>query len=186
MTTIDENAGGQAEELELELEKDLGEDPLDSLGEDELRAEAKKLRAIATRKSNKTESVVKKEEPVKVVVPPTDDFIKKSDVAKIAVRDAKELVSDEIKEHWDELIDIPLFGYDNLDAKSIAKNMAERMAIFNARKPKVEAKEDVSDLSTTKSNGTGSGPSVKTEKKKDPPNFALPKQPNEWYQSPKN
>lgn len=182
MQNDEKNAGEQAAELELELETTTGEDPLDSLGEEELRAEAKKLRAIANRKKE-NHVAVKKEEPAKTVIPPTDDFIKKSDVAKFAARDAKELVSDEVKEHWDDLIGIPLGDYDNLDAKSIAKNMTERLVIYKARNPQGEKKEDVSDLTTTKANGTGSGPTAKTEVK-NPPNFNLPKQPKDWYQSP--
>lgn len=181
MTTNEEDSAGQdATDLELELEKDPGEDPLDLLGEDELRAEAKKLRAIATRKT-KVEPVVKVEEPVKTVITPTDDFVKKSDLARLAVSEAKVLVSEDVKEHWDDLINIPLSGYDNLDAKSIAANMTERLVIFNARNPKKEEKEDISDLSTTKATGTGSGPSDKKDKPKDPPNYKKPSQPEDWY-----
>jgi hypothetical protein len=180
MSNDEPNAGQDATDLELELETTSGEkDPLDLLGEDELRAEAKKLRAINNRKP-KVDTVVKKEEPAKVVVP-TDDFIKKSDVARLAVSNAKDLVSDEVREHWDDLLNIPLSGYDNLDAKSIAQNMADRLVIYNARNPKVEKKEDVSDLSTTKATGTGSGPAEKKDKVKDPPNFSVSKKPDDWY-----
>lgn len=186
MQNDENNAGEQAIELELEVadanQTIPGEDPFDKIEDESVRAEAKKFRAIATRK--KDVPVVKKEEPVKPVVAPADDFIKKSDVARLAVEDAKELVSDEVREHWDDLIGIPLSGYDNLNAKSIAKNMAERLVIFNARNPKTEEKVDVSDLSTTKANGTGSGPEPKGTAPKDPPNFSLPKQPKDWYTPP--
>ena len=177
MSNDETNAGEVAQDLELELETTPGEDPLDLLGEDELRAEAKKLRAINNRKP-KVEPVVKKEEPVK---PVESEFVTKADLARLAVSEAKVLVSEEVKEHWDDLINIPLSGYDNLDAKSIAANMTERLVIFNARNPKVEKKEDVSDLSTTKATGTGSGPSDKKDKPKDPPNYKPALQPDDWY-----
>jgi len=175
------NAGEGAEDLELE--KNPGDDPFDLIEDEQLRADAKKFRAIANRK---VKVAVVEKPPVVVEKSPikTDDFVKKSDLALMAVNGAKELVSNEVKEHWDDLMEIPLSGYDNLDAKSIANNMAERLVIFNARNPVGEKKEDVSYLTTTKTTGTGSGPSVdKTKTVKNPPNFNLPTKPDDWYKS---
>jgi len=185
MTNNDLNAGGGAADTELEVEKPEGDDPFDKIEDEGLRADAKKYRAIATRKSEKKEPVVeKKVEPV-VVHADTSDFLKKSDVAKLALQEAKDLVSDEVKEHWDELIAIPLAGYDNLSAKSIAQNMADRLVIWEARNPSKEKKEDVSDLKSTSANATGGGQGGdKSIPKKDPPNFHLPLQPKDWYKAP--
>ena len=188
MSNDEKNLGEEGIDLELEPKDEnlngQGDDPLDLLEGEDLRNEAKKFRSISQRKPK-----VVVEKKAEVVIPKittdTSDFLKKSDIAKIALQDAKELVSDEIKEHWDDLIAIPLAGYDNLNAKSIAKNMAERLVIFQQRNPTGEKKEDISDLTTTRANGTGSGPSSDKTVKKDPPNFALPKQPKDWYAPPK-
>ena len=188
METNDENnASNPASEIELESNETLSSDPIDLIEDvDELRAEAKKFRSISQRKP-KAPVVEKPVEPVKPAPTDTSDFLKKSDVARLALQEAKDLASDEVKEHWDELISIPLSGYDNLNAKSIAANMAKRLVIYRLDNPKVEKKETgAEDLSKTNAVGTGGGSGGdKSIPKKDPPNFNLPKKPEEWYTSPK-
>lgn len=159
--------------IEPQGDETQGDDPFDRIEDETVRDEAKKYRAIATRKD-------KKETKVEPTVQPTSNFVTKTDMAKIAVKEAKETASEEVKANWDELLNIPLAGYDNLDAKSIVSNMTDRLAIFKAR-PVVEKKVDPTvDLKTTQSLGTGTGVAPK-DKPKDPPNFNLPRQPEDWY-----
>jgi len=171
-------------ELENDFEKDhdQGTDPLDLITDpDELRDEVKKFRAIAKRRASKE---VKVEEKPKEEKPATEtNFVTKADLARVATREAKELVGEDIVAVYDELLKIPLGGYDHLDAKSIAANLKERFAIFKARSPEEKKKEDLSELTTTKvAVGTGAGTDKKTEPaKKDPPNFSIPQKVDNWY-----
>ena len=158
-------------------------DPLDLLSDPEaIRAEAKKFRSIAQRKAKPV--VEKKTETPSVIQ--TSDFVRKSDLERGATNKAKQLVGPEVAAEFDELVKIPLGGYDPLDAESIASNLRERYAILKARKPTEEKNSGVNDLSSTKvMTGTGAGGNT-TQKpdKKDPPNFSLPKSPKDWYQKP--
>ena len=105
------------------------------------------------------------------------DVVRKSDLEKIATNQAKEMVDVEVREHWDELIKIPLGGFDTLDAKSIASNLKERMEIFRSRNPKDAKKEDTSHLrETTAPKGTG-GDAPKDNDSK----IQTPIKPEGWY-----
>jgi hypothetical protein len=161
-----------------------GGDPLDLLSDpEEIRAEAKKFRSIAQRKAKPI--VEKKIETQQIVQ--TSDFVRRSDLERGATNKAKQLVGSEIAAEYDELIKIPLGGYDPLDAESIALNLKERYAILKARKPSEEKKnEGVNELSSTNVvTGTGAGGNVvQKPDKKNPPNFSLPKDPKDWYVKP--
>lgn len=101
-------------------------DPLDDIQDLEARAEAKAHRAIARRKTGDETppaSAAAPSQPVEHVPPKTVQYL------------AKQAVSDEVREKWDELMTIPLAGYDATDPESIAKNMTERLAIYKARQP---------------------------------------------------
>jgi len=89
------------------------------------------------------------------------------------------MVSEEVRDQWDELTSIPLAGYDALDAKSIARNMTDRLAILAARKgtPKSHAG---AGLQTMAMRGTA-GSTTSAPAAKQPPNLKLPTQPAEWY-----
>jgi len=160
----------------------FGEDQVAKLSEmesaDEVRAEIKKVRAISRRKSSKPTPEPEKVEEEK----PKSEFVTKKDLAKVATNDAKALVSDEVLEVWDDLMSIPLGGYDLLDSRSIAANMVERFAIHSARNPEADTKPDTSDL-TASAVKAGTAQGVKPKAKPvEPPNFRLPKQPGEWYE----
>lgn len=107
-------------------------DPLDDIKDEAARAEAKKHRAIARRAD-------------KGAVPqaPAPAPSQKDDVlAKVVTNQAKELVSDEVRDNWDELVKIPLQGFDPMDARSIARNMQQRLVIFKAeQKPETGAEK---------------------------------------------
>lgn len=161
---------------ELTEEGTQGGDPLDAIEDPEvLRAEAKKLRAIANR--------VKKPEAKKEEVKPVDetkgDYLTRSDYAKIATRDAKKMVPPEIAEVWDELLPIAIPGYDPLDADSIAKNMAERFAVYQTRTTSKQTKPDTTVLTATNT-VTGGGTRTTTRTDSDA-RFTKSKQPDQWY-----
>ena len=111
MPNDDLDAGGGAEDLELEPEmtpeedksKELGGDPLDELQDIEVvRAEAKKYRSIAQRLEKKPPA------EAKPVVKPEDtsQFLTKADFFKSNERKAiREITADaEIKANWNEII----------------------------------------------------------------------------------
>lgn len=170
------------QELELETstettEETQGGDYLDAIEDKEmLRAEAKKFRAIGSRKSKTPPKEVEKPSDSQ---PVSGEFLTRSDYAKIATREARKKVDADIAEVWDELVAIPLAGYDPLDSDSIAKNMRARYAVYKAEQPSKETKPDTSELTTTKAVGTGQAKPRTV--KKDPPGFNLPKGASDWY-----
>jgi hypothetical protein len=107
-------------------------DPLDDIKDEAARAEAKKFRAIARRQDKQ---IAVPSEPTPIA--PSQDAL-----AKVVTNQAKQLVSDEVRDNWDELSKIPLQGFDPMDAQSIAKNMAQRLAIFKSeQKPESGAEK---------------------------------------------
>ena len=165
----------QALEPDVEVQTDTqGDDPLDLIEGEDLRAEAKKYRSIAQRKA-KVEKPEAKPEKVEVKETP---FVTKSDMAKMATREALEMVGAEVATQYEELIKIPLGGFDPLDSKSIASNLKERFTILKARSP--EEKGDVSGLKST-AIVSGSGIGSDKSQKKEPPNFHKRLQPEDWY-----
>lgn len=121
-----ESAG---EAVEPKVETPSG-DPLDDIKDEAARAEAKKHRAIARREA--------KQEPAPAPAPvPSGD----SGLTTKAV--AKTLVSAEVKENWDALMEIPLGGFNANDPESIAQNMTERLAILKARPTKDDPAKDI-------------------------------------------
>lgn len=151
--------GGEVQEPAAEPKESPSEtveaphgDPLDEIQDpDALRAEAKKFRGIAQR----GKPVAKVEKPAQQ--PPAQQpqtFATKESLAVIVTNQAKQLVSDEVREHWDELMKIDLQGYDSMDASSIAQNMSERLTILKERKPQTEAQHGL-DVSPGVRGATG-------------------------------
>jgi hypothetical protein len=113
-------------------------DPLDDIQDPAARAEAKKARAILRRNARKGD------EPEAPAPQPT--YAKADDVAKVVTTQAKALVSEEVREAWDELMKIPLAGVDPMDPQSIAANMADRFVLY---KTKQTAPNPTRDLRTS-------------------------------------
>lgn len=171
---VDLNEGQQDGTQGTEPTDTQSGDPLDDIKDPVARAEAKKFRAIARRQDKADRPVVTlTQSPV-----PTD-YVSKNDIARIATTQAKDLVSDEVRDNWDTLVGIPLAGFDAMDAKSIAKNMTERLAILKARTG-TPAANPAADLATTQVRGTA-GTVTPAQKPKDPPNLKIPRQPSDWY-----
>lgn len=128
-------------------------DPLDDIRDPVARAEAKKYRAIARRKDEPAPSAPPA--PSQPAAPAAD---------KTVTFLAKQAVSDEVREHWDELLSIPLAGYDATDPASIAANMTARLAVFKAQpqKPANPARDLAADTGTR---GRTTGGTPPTEKK---------------------
>lgn len=168
MSTDDQNPGegGAGEAVEptepiAPKEPAPSDDPLDDIKDPTARAEAKKFRAIARRNAKDTEQ------------PPVQEFAKKDEIAKLVTDRAKDLVSEEARELWDELSKIPLGGFDPLDARSIANNMEKRLTLHKASNPS-KADNPAKDLATTPQGVKGAtGATVPTQAKKDPPNFKV-------------
>lgn len=98
-------------------------DPLDEISDPVAREEAKKHRAIARRHEKKGD------EP-ETPATPAPQYARQEDVALVVTNQAKALVSEEIREAWDELMKIPLGGANPLDAESIAANMQQRFVLY--------------------------------------------------------
>ncbi len=150
--------GGAAEATEgtgTETTPDPSSDPLDAIQDPAAREEAKKHRAIARRLEKKPEL----QTPTAPL--PATNVATKEDLGVLVTNQAKELSSAEVQEHWDALMSIPLEGYNALDARSIAQNMAERLAIFKTRQA---APNPAKDLSTSSGERGTSGKAPETKK----------------------
>src|SRR3990167_1700776 len=127
-----EGAGEAVEPKEPETPEPS--DPLDAIKDPVARAEAKKARAIVRRNARDE----KPEPPA-----PSQPVASREDLAVIVTNQAKELVSPEIREHWEELSKIPLEGYNPMDARSIADNMADRLVILKTKQAKPNPAKDL-------------------------------------------
>ena len=181
-----DGAGEPAEELELELtpnENEPGDDPLDAIQDETVRAEAKKHRAIARRieKEAKKPDEVKGE--VKTIVS-SSEFLTKADFYKSNERKAiREITADaEIKAIWNEVIPFYTPRRGKETPEDITEDIRDAITLYKARNPEVVKDDSANQLVTTPVVKTGGGVSDKTAPKTpNPPNFKLPSQPNTWY-----
>lgn len=163
MPTDDQNPGlggaGEAvdttEPQEPQTPQEPSSDPLDAIQDPVAREEAKKHRAIARRLEKKPEL----QTPTAPL--PATNVATKEDLGVLVTNQAKELSSAEVREHWDALLSIPLEGYNALDARSIAQNMSERLAIFKTRQA---APDPAKDLATSSGERGTSGKAPETKK----------------------
>jgi hypothetical protein len=125
-------------------------DPLDAIKDPEVRAEAKRARAEMRRREREGEKPQA----------PSQSYASAKDIELIVTNQAKELVSDEVRDNWEELQKIPLAGYDPKNARSIAENMQQRMVLLKAKQPQ----DNTRDLSAS-SGARGTSKSPSTEKK---------------------
>lgn len=149
-------------------------DPLDLIEDEGERAEAKRLRAMARRNKNKPPAAPE------VITP--SNFATKDDLKRMATNEAKKLVAPEVKALWDELVTIPLGGYDAMDAESIVKNMDKRYKLYLMDNPIDEADPtNVFTASPTIPKAGGSKPKA-TPEARPLPGYKEPAQPADWYQ----
>lgn len=159
LTQGQEGAGEAAEPTE-EPQAQPPADPLDAIQDETARAEAKKWRAIARREGKKPDAPAP--------APAPSNSATKDDLALIVTNQAKELVDAEVREHWDELSKIPLGGFNAMNARSIADNMAQRLTLYKAQQKPSNGAEDL-----TKSPGVrGTTGTTTSEPKKH--NFPRP------------
>jgi hypothetical protein len=177
-----------------------GEDPFDKIEDETVRAEAKKFRSIANRKS-KQPKVEKKPEEVtppkapEMVPTPGSEFLTKKDfqlsnqkTAISRITTATEFDSDSVKdfkndlaENWDEVIKnyTPRRGKDS--PESIMEDIKDAYVLFSARKTQKETKPDTTELSSTTVLPAGQTGKVSKTAPKDPPGFKIPTPPTDWY-----
>lgn len=156
-------------------------DPLDAIVDEKARNEAKAHRAIARRAAKREadadEDDDADDEPVSSV------YATKDDLKKMATNDAKKLVPDHVRDAWDELVAIPLGGFDAMDAESIAQNMQKRFNLYLMENPD-KAPDPANDFTVTPHMpvGTGGGTGkTKAAPVRPLPNYREPAQPDSWY-----
>lgn len=190
------------EELELEVTPAEGGtqdgDPLDSIQDvDELRAEAKKHRAIAQRHKDKPPVETKPVEETPKVEVPTGDYLKKSDFERanqkkailmatiINESDSEDVQSmkAELVENWEEIRQYytPRKGKDT--PEGILEDIKDAHTLYSSKKVVTEDKPDNSDLSETKVDVVGGTKKAKTTKKNPLDDRIRSKSnPDEWYE----
>ena len=200
----DQNSSEQEQELELDeaetteetVEEDnQGNDPLDNIQDvEELRREAKKHRSIAQR-SKKVKGEVSKEETLPIVEDKSD-FLTKKDYELANTKKGIRLATtvsdndtDEVKAlkedtlaNWSEIRQLYTPRRGKTTPEDILEDINDAYVLFNARRPKEEEVDDsAKTLTETKvKQATGSKPKPVTAKK-EPKNFKIPAQPEEWY-----
>jgi hypothetical protein len=179
MLIDDQNPGQGGEGEDVTSQEDESQDdssssdPLDAIEDEEARAEAKRHRAIARRLEKKE----KEDEEA-----PKGNFATKDDLKKIATNDAKKLVSDEVKQLWDELVAVPLGGFDPLDSESIAKNMQKRYALYILDNPDKAPDPSTDFTASPDVTANGGGNKAKPKVASRPlPGYKEPAQPSDWY-----
>lgn len=136
MQTDDQAPEGASADTEAAVEtSDNHGDPLDEIQDiEELRGRAKALAAENVKKDKILERNRKPKDPQAPAAPSQPVTVaSKEDLAVIVTNQAKELALPEVREHWDELSKIPLEGFNPMNARSIADNMADRLVIFKAK-----------------------------------------------------
>jgi len=168
-----EEVGTDSDETESEVVKST--DPLDSIEDETARNLAKAERAKARREARKKDD----ETHVEPVVESTP-FATKDDLKKLATNEAKKLVAPEVKDAWDELVAIPLGGFDPMDAESIAKNMQKRFVLHQTEQTKSDDPTKVFTSSPSiPLSGSGSNSSKPVEVKL--PGYRESTPPEKWY-----
>ena len=176
----DPSEGGADLELELEVETPIvpSGDPLDAIQDETARAEAKKWRSIAQRKEK--EPIVEKVVPVA----PSSEFLTKADFYKSNERKAiQQATADaEIKANWAEIIPFYTSRHGKDTPEDILEDIKDAITVYKSRLPAKVEDDSADALSVTPAVKAGGGGSTKQEPKaKDPPNFKLPTQPENWY-----
>jgi len=161
-------------------------DPLDAITDEQVRADAKRDRAIAQRVAKR--EVEEKTEPTKEpeAEPTSSKFVTKDDLNRMATIEAKKQVAPEIKEVWDELTKIQLGGFDPMDADSIVANMQQRYTLYRIDNP-VEGEDPAKVFETTNHVPTSGGEKKEPSKKAAPslPGLKEPVSPVDWYPAKK-
>ncbi len=185
---LDDNGDPIMEEVIKEDPKPPSDsdDPLDAIEDEDERAEAKKHRAIARRvaKGEKLDSEGNLiEEKKKEEVGDEKPAATKNDLMVMQRNAAKKLVPQEVSDVWDELMDIPLGGADELDADSIATNFIKRYNVYRMDNP-IDPDNPAAPLSTSPTVPKSGQGGKKNDSKKDEkglPGYKEPTQPEEWY-----
>lgn len=175
---IDEETEEEEESESEEESSSTTNDPLDAITDPEARAEAKRLRAIHRRQERKDKVKVEEKEPIT-----PSNFATKDDLKLMATNAAKEKVAPEVKELWDELVAIPLGGFDPMSAESIASNMQKRFNLYKLEHPD-ETEDPTKKLTVSQDTGVKGG--VKGKDSTHAPQINLPGYkepvpPSEWY-----
>jgi hypothetical protein len=155
-------------------------DPLDAITDEEVRNEMKRLRAISRRGGLKADTDTKEDTP-----PEPSAYATKDDLKRLATNEAKKLVAPEVKALWNELVAVPLGGFDPMDAESIKDNILKRYQIYRLDHPELPA-DPMKDFMVT--TGAGGSASAKGEPKASEaklPGFKEPTDPKDWYPAKK-
>ncbi len=184
-----DNGAGQATEPEdtipaaddTEDEAGTSTDPLDAIEDEDARALAKAERAKARREARRNKS---DDEPAPAKAPEgiSTAYATKDDLKKLATNDAKKMVAPELAAVWDELVAIPLGGFDPMDSQSIVKNMEQRYVLYTQQQ-KAANEDPAKDFTTSPAIPQGGGNKTLPKGTTAPslPGYREATPPTEWY-----
>lgn len=153
-------------------------DPLDAITDpDELRSKAKGYRAERNRLKDKGSEAQAD----------TSQFVTKQDQLRNATKEAKDLVSEDIRTSWDKLVDyIPTKHRGAETPKEIAVAMKLAQAAYLAENPPQDTTAADTTAQLQKDAGNrGTAPKAEQAVAKEEPSWAKkPKDPSSWYKKP--
>lgn len=169
------------EVIEIEDEK---EDPLDTLSEDELRAEAKKLRAINSRFDRKNKVVETK--PVTPYIT-RDEFYATNrtkaieTLTNVSENDPLADVKKDLNENWNDVMTFYVARNGQDTTEKIIEDVFDAYTVWKRRQNPVA--DDSARLlqATTVLNPTGGKPEVKKESESQGINFNIGTSVDKWY-----
>lgn len=157
-------------------------DPLDAISDpDQLRAEAKKFRAIGKR--HEQPPTPAPATPDKQPQAPQGNFLTVDQYHAAQTTAAKELVPPEVLENWDEAIKFaPQVEKATATAKDIALAMQRGHAASQVGKTAAAPGNPAADLATTAGmRGKPGSPAAAPAAAPELPGFKKAKNPDEWY-----
>lgn len=180
-------------ESKEEIIEDGGEDttkkdPLDSLSPEELLAEAKKFRGIASRKDSKPKEAPKPEA--------AGDFVTREELYAENRKEAARLVTEIsgeddplaeskrlIDENWDDIMTYFVSRNGQAKPEHIVEDVMDAYQVWLRRngKPADDSARTLQTTTVPKAGGTGEKPKAKSLDTDDDPRFSKGKTPDKWY-----
>ena len=162
------------------------EDHLDTLSEDELRAEAKKLRAINSRFDRKQKVEVKETKPTTPYITREEFYATNRTKAietltNISENDPLADVKKDLNDNWSDVMAfyVPRNGQDTTE--KIVEDVFDAYTVWKRRQNPTADDSARILQATTVVNPTGGKPEIKKEEKKSTINFNIGTSVNDWY-----
>lgn len=183
--TVEVTEPAEVEEV-IEIDDEKEEDPLDTLSEDELRAEAKKLRAINSRFDRKQKVEVKETKPATPYIT-RDEFYATNrtkaieTLTNVSENDPLADVKKDLNENWNDVMTFYVARNGQDTTEKIIEDVFDAYTVWKRRQNPVADDSARFLQATTVINPTGGKPEVKKETESQGINFNTGTPVDKWY-----